>query len=52
MEFLLAEQSYGAAYGLVFLFLILGGCAIAIPRFRQTDPLAKEKKKKKGKKKR
>lgn len=43
---LFAEQSYGAAYAVVFTFLLLGACAIAIPRFRKTDPLEKEKKKK------
>ncbi|MDG2468993.1 MAG: hypothetical protein P8M80_06920 [Pirellulaceae bacterium] len=41
---LLAEQSSSAAYGLVFLFLILGACAIGIPRFRKLDPLSKRKK--------
>ena len=46
MDFLFAEQSYGVAYGLVFLFILLGACAIGIPRFRKVDPLAKEKKKK------
>lgn len=43
--FLFAQQDYGAAYGLVILFLVLGACAIGIPRFRKKDPLAKKKKK-------
>lgn len=47
LELLFAQQSYGAAYGLVFLFLLLGACAIGIPRFRNPDPLSKKKKKKK-----
>lgn len=38
-----AEQSYGASYGVYFLFVLLGACAIAIPRFRDEDPLAKKK---------
>lgn len=46
MEILFAT---GAAYGLFFLFVLLGACAIAIPRFRKADPLAKEKKKRKKK---
>jgi hypothetical protein len=49
MEILLAEQSYGTAYGIVFLFILLGACAIGIPRFRKVDPLAKAKKKKRKK---
>jgi len=40
---LFAEQSYAASYAVYFLFVLLGACAIAIPRFRTEDPLAKKK---------
>ena len=48
---LLFAQDYSGAYGLVILFLLLGTCAVGIPRFRKVDPLARDKKKSKGKKK-
>ncbi|MEE2639313.1 MAG: hypothetical protein VX768_01685 [Planctomycetota bacterium] len=48
---LLFAQDYSGAYGLVILFLLLGTCAVGIPRFRKIDPLARDKKKSKAKKK-
>ena len=48
---LLFAQDYSGAYGLVILFLLLGTCAVGIPRFRKVDPLARDKKKSKAKKK-